>query len=121
MGLDIYLKLKDQHVSCPHCGHDIVEDQEVFDTNITHNLGKMADAAGIYEALWKPEEISATKAKDIVELVRAGLNQLKEKPEHFKQFSAENGWGTYEQFVPWVEKYLEALERYPEAEIRVSR
>jgi len=32
-----------------------------------------------------------------------------------------NGWGLYEDFVPWIERYLAACEEYPEAIIRVSR
>lgn len=31
--------------------------QDVFWANITHNLGRMADEAGIYKHLWRPEEI----------------------------------------------------------------
>ena len=36
---------------------DLIETSphSVFDANITHNLGKMAGEAGIYEALWHPE------------------------------------------------------------------
>jgi hypothetical protein len=28
---------------------------DVYDGNITHNLGRMADMAGIYYALWRPD------------------------------------------------------------------
>jgi len=35
----------------------------VYDANITHNLGAMAEAAGIYKHLWRPEEIGITKAQ----------------------------------------------------------
>ena len=34
---------------------------------------------------------------------------------------ATNGWGMYEHFVPFVEKYLEACKEYPDAVIEVSR
>ena len=50
------------------------EDETVYDANITHNLGKMAGEAGIYEALWRPEEIDKTKASEIVELLEKGSN-----------------------------------------------
>lgn len=45
MSLDVYLTA--------------VRPTEVFSANITHNLGEMADKAGIYKACWRPEEIGA--------------------------------------------------------------
>ena len=96
------------------------ENEEVFDADITHNLSLMAEDAGIYQAIWHPEEIGATHAKDISALVKAGLEKLKSDPKHFKKFNASNGWGKYEDFVSWVEEYLKALEEYPEAEIGIA-
>ena len=81
----------------------------------------MASEAGIYKALWRPEEIGKTKASEIVELLTKGLSDLKVKPEYFKKFNSPNGWGMYENFVPFVEKYLEACKEYPDAIIKVSR
>lgn len=95
--------------------------KEVFWANITHNLNTMAEKAGIYQACWRPEEINCKFAKDIIPLLKKGLEELKSKPDYFKQFDAENGWGTYKQFVPWVEKYLKACEENPDAIINVSR
>lgn len=94
---------------------------EVFETNITHNLGKMADKAGIYYACWRPEEVGIKKAKDIIPVLEKGLADLKARPDYFKQFDSPNGWGTHDDFVPWVEKYLAACNKHPEAEIWVSR
>ena len=94
---------------------------EVFETNITHNLGEMADAAGIYKACWRPEEIGARHAKDIIPMLEAGLAELKSKPDYYRQFDSPNGWGLYEDFVLWVEEYLEACKENPDAEIEVSR
>ena len=34
----------------------------VCDLNITHNLNKMASELGVYEHLWRPDEIGVTKA-----------------------------------------------------------
>lgn len=110
MSLDFYLEYEED-------GQKI----EVFSNNITHNLGKMADKAGIYEALWCPEEIKAKKAKDIIEILEKGLGKLKAKPRYFRKFDAFNGWGLYEHFVPFVEECLEACKKYPNARIYVSR
>ncbi len=120
MSLDVYLNRK-RYLSYDE-GKTYTEDNEqVYWANITHNLNKMADEAGIYEALWRPEEIGKTKASEIVELLEKGLTDLKARPEHFEKFNSPNGWGMYENFVPFVEKYLEACKEYPDAIIEVSR
>lgn len=46
------LDADDQYIEDRHC-----HERCVFSQNVTHNLGKMADAAGIYYALWRPEEL----------------------------------------------------------------
>jgi len=114
MSLDVYISLP----PCSHCGRG---EEQVFEANITHNLGKMAMEAGIYYALWRPEERCYDRAGDILEVVRAGLADLKARPAHFVQFDSPNGWGTYNNFVPWVERYLEMCEKNPKATISVSR
>lgn len=108
--------------SCPNCAHAIGMRHEVFTANITHNLGAMANAAGIYEACWRPESLTPKPhASDLIEPLRAGLSKLKANPSHFETFNAPNGWGLYKHFVPWVERYLEACEANPTAEVEVSR
>lgn len=116
------------------------ENEQLFSANITHNLGKMADKAGIYDALWRPyrlhkdykhfdiddeeyefEQSVTIYAKDIVDIVEKGLKKIKNKPEYYAKFNSPNGWGTYENFVPWIERYLEALKEYPESKIEVDR
>lgn len=124
MSLDVYLQ--SSPTVCSHCGQTLpagttVEPDAVYHSNITHNLGKMADAAGIYEACWRPEEIGATKAGQLIPLLREGFAKLKADPEYYSEFNSPNGWGTYEHFVPWVEQYLAACEKHPEAEVSVSR
>lgn len=93
----------------------------LFDANITHNLGEMAGEAGIYEHLWRPEEIGAKYAGDIVGGIEMGLKLMKTDPKRFGTFNALNGWGTYEQFLPWIEEYLGACKENPKATIHVSR
>lgn len=93
----------------------------VFDTNITHNLAQMAHAAGIYEALWRPDENGYSRARQITPILRKGLELLEAQPELFKKFDSPNGWGTYEHFVPFVKSVLKACEEYPDAEISANR
>lgn len=94
---------------------------DVFEWNVTHNLNKMAAEAGLYKALWYPEELNYKYGRDLIAPLSAGLTLLKSDPERFKKFNPENGWGNYEGLVRFVEKYLDACEENPEAEIWVSR
>lgn len=93
----------------------------VYHANITHNLNKMAAEAGIYKCLWQPEEIGITKAEQLIEPLSLGRGQLLENPEHFAQFNPENGWGSYNGLVQFVERYLIACKQFPDATVRVSR
>ena len=117
MSLDVYLE---GQRPCPHCGRSYEEGQ-IYWANITHNLNKMASAAGIYEPLWRPDEIGITTASQLIPLLEAGLTKLKANPATYEEYNAENGWGMYEHFVPFVEKYLEACQQNPDATVRVSR
>lgn len=94
---------------------------EVYSANITHNLGAMAQEAGIYMHLWRPEELGFTKAADLIEPLRAGLELMKADPTRFEAHNSPNGWGLYKHFVPFVEKYLAACEENPGATLWVSR
>jgi hypothetical protein len=92
-----------------------------YDSNITHNLGEMAAACGVYYACWRPEEINCKKAKHILPMLKSGISLLKKYPDFYKQFDSPNGWGVYEHFLPWLEEYARACEDYPEANIGVNR
>ena len=95
-------------------------DCEVYWANITHNLGKMAKEAGIYQALWRPREIPVYRAKDLIPFLENGIQKLVDAPSKYMEFNASNGWGLYENFLPWCCRYLEACRKYPEARIQVS-
>ena len=97
------------------------ETNEVYTANITHNLGTMADKAGLYYPLWRPEEKGYHVAKDLIIPLTRGLKKLKSKPVEFDTFKPDNGWGSYDGLVTFVEEYLAACHEWPEAEIGVSR
>lgn len=107
MSLDVYLSE--------------VRETTIYDRNITHNLNKMAEAAGIYKHLWRPEEIEITKAAQLIEPLREGLALLLSDQERFKKFDPENKWGDYDGLVDFVREYLAACEENPNASVRVSR
>jgi len=92
-----------------------------YTANITHNLNSMAEAAGIYKELWRPDELGLTKAKELIAPLEAGFIKLVTKPENFTKYNPENGWGTYDGLVEFVKNYLVACQTYPESRIEVSR
>ncbi len=94
---------------------------EVYACNITHNLGAMAQAAGLYTPLWRPEEITITAAKQLIEPLSAGLERLRSEPDAMRQLNPSNGWGCYENLVEFVERYLAACRENPDATVMVSR
>lgn len=100
---------------------DEYETTEGYSANITHNLGRMAEEAGIYKHLWRPEEIGITKARQLIEPLSIGVALMKREPERFIALNPANGWGSYDGFVPWIERYIAACCEFPEAEVSVSR
>ena len=87
---------------------------------LLNNLNAMAVAGGFYKALWGHDE-NIKFSKDLIEPLEKGLKEMKEKPDHFKQFNSKNGWGLYKNFVPWLEKLISACKEYPKANIYINR
>jgi hypothetical protein len=113
-------------------------EDKYYTANITHNLGKMAKACGLYEVLWRPyllfrkdfenydeemeyEDSLTIKARQLIKIMEKGLRELKSHPEKYKTYDSPNSWGLYENFVPFVEKYLKACKKYPNLLVQVDR
>jgi hypothetical protein len=103
--------------TCQECGHTHTrKTREVyFESNITHNLNKMFQEAGLYEILWHG---TGLKAEGILITLERGLAEMKSRPEVYKVFDADNGWGTYPQAVKWLASVIEACRKYPDAVLR---
>lgn len=106
MSLDVYL---------------VNDDRQVYWSNITHNLGVMADHAEIYKPLWRPEEMGISKAHELIPHLENGIRKMVDNPSFYESFNAPNGWGLYENFLPWCCKLLEACRKNPTAKIEISR
>ena len=140
MSLDVTL-YRNYHVTYDEGKTLEPQRESLYSSNITHNLGKMAEAAGLYEALWRPyelkegynipesdynaqyafEEANPVKAHEIIPIIEKGLKDMKARPKRYEKFNSSNGWGKYEHFVPFIEKYLKALKEYPEAFVECDR
>jgi hypothetical protein len=99
----------------------------IYSGNITHNLTTMArqvpvsPTLSLYDILWRADEHQLTHAKDIVNYLDIGWNILLSKPEYYKQYNPENGWGTYESLERFVYNYRNACWDNPDAEISICR
>jgi hypothetical protein len=105
--------------ACPHCGHSHTRKDRAtyFWINITHNLNKMFEAAGLYEILWHG---TGLRAGDVLSKLEIGLADMRARPEFYEQFNAENGWGLYKHAVPWLKKVIEACRTYLDAVLECS-
>lgn len=97
------------------------EQIEVFCADYTNNCAWMAREAGIYDCVWMPNENGLELAQDIIAPLTAGIALMESDPDRFIAMNPENGWGSYDTFLPWLKKYLEACQKYPKALIGTSR
>lgn len=115
MGLDVYLKMEvDTGGKEPH-------EVTLYDDHITHNLGKMAAEAGVYDALWRPEEIGITTAGELIQPLAEGLEKLRSDPAHYQEFNPTNVYGDYRYLVAFVTDYLAACKKHPKASVFACR
>jgi len=98
-----------------------VMETEVYEANITHNLNKMAKALGIYGMLWRPEENNIEKAFQLITPLRKAIKKMEEYPEVYRPLQSENGWGTYNDFLPWLRKLREACIEFPQSKVVAYR
>lgn len=124
MSLDVTLTgkavAKECTCLCGHC-HTVEEREEFFSANITHNLNTMADEAGIYKHLWRPDEIGITKAYQLIEPLRSGLALLVSDRPRFEKLNPSNEWGSYDGLVAFVRGYLAACVQHPDASVHACR
>jgi hypothetical protein len=89
---------------------------DVFSTNITHNVIPMWREAGVYDALYMSE---GKRAGDFIEALDNGVEDMSAHPDKYRAMDADNGWGTYEQALPWLKEVRRKFLEHPNAIIRV--
>jgi hypothetical protein len=111
MSLDISLTVK------ADTGNSETENIEVYSANITHNLSSMAQAVGVYDATWGAYGKDASTS--MIPVVIA-IQRLKDDPARYDEYSASNEWGTRDQFIAFLSRFLTACEMHPNATIHTS-
>lgn len=136
-------EIKQKFPNADHTKYSEVEYEtnEVWEGNITHNLGEMATLARLYNAIWRPyrlhmdypdvitgtaieiefEKTHHMKAENVISFLVSGYFSLRSNIDEWKKMNPENGWGTYEQLVDFVVDYAAACLKYPDAIIQVDR
>lgn len=76
----------------------------ITDANITYNLKKMIQASTGLD--WKNNQDNGY-CKHVIPKIQKGFNELSVHPYKYKQYEAENGWGTVDEckrFFAWILK-----------------
>jgi hypothetical protein len=81
--------------------------------NVTYNLGTMLRAAGFPP--WR--DLIGAPAAEVAETLAKVAETLREDPDGFKQYNPDNGWGTYEGAVEFVESFRDGCANHPRATI----
>jgi len=98
-----------------------MQPSEIWSYNVTHNLGPMAEAAGVYRCMWRPEEIGIVYAHQMIDPLRAGLEMLERDRDRMIALNPSNGWGSYDGLVRAAREYLAACVANPDATVGVDR
>ena len=116
MSLDVYLQFE------VDTGGPQLRTFTIFEASYTHNCNVMAEAAGLYTYVWRPDECEdVSVAGDLIEHLRRGIRLMENDPDRFIAMNPSNGYGSYETFLPWLRRYLEACIENPKATIYASR
>ena len=102
---------------------DLIDEhgESVYEFNITHNLNTMAEEAGLYKLMWRPEELGFTTAGELIPGLTAGVALLASDPTRFHKFNPANGFGGYSGLLRVARRYLAACQDHPNATIEASR
>ena len=86
------------------------------DFNITHNVARMWDKAGVYNALYKSQGVVAGET---IPALRAGLAHMEDHADEYTVFNPENGWGSYDGALRFLRSWLQHCVENPKATIGV--
>lgn len=99
----------------------IVGDECVWSRNITHNLNVIADKVGVYDHIWRADEVGIKYAKDNIQNLRVAMSRFYLEYDELLRLNPSNGWGTLDGLIEFTKAYLEACIEYPDAEIKTDR
>ena len=78
------------------------------DLNVTYNVSDLLSHAFGCENF--ATFINGQNGLYLIPYIERAIHRLKKNPEYFKQFEASNGWGTVEQMIPYLERFLDSCK-----------
>lgn len=106
----------------------VVEPHTVFDINITHNLNEMARALGVYEILWRPDELAENAmvdkiyVKNFLKPINGSIEELATNMDYYQsEYGPKNGWGSAETLLKDLRLIRNAIEENPDGYFVASR
>lgn len=84
--------------------------------NHTRNTAAMMKAVcGSYPSAW-----DGMKCSELLPVLNTGCKELRAYSQKYRQFEADNGWGTVESTLEFLDAIRKACEEYPTAVLCVS-
>ena len=103
-------------------------DEVVEKIRTTRETLSIAESVVRYSDKQLPEGISKSELGTCNHAIKVpganyeiGIKKMKDAPDYFRQFDAKNGWGKYNDFLPWIERVLAGCKKFPNAKIYTSR
>lgn len=108
MSYDVSIVGKD----CPCCGAS----GGVEVGNYTYNCSKM---------LWEAADTSLSAlhgkpVEEVAQVLSKGVAVMRADPARFQAMNPENGWGDYDSWLDYLDRIIDACQRYPGAVLEVS-
>lgn len=103
MSYDVYL-------GCHSCGQDLIRGGN----NMTSNLARMWSAAGAPLDEW-----SGRLAAEVLPKLQSAIDELTNNPHQFVEMQPENGWGTHQDCLGFLQRIRDAACRDPSATLSV--
>lgn len=102
--------------SCKHCGRG---GETEIELNYTYNASPMWHA--IYPKDEGMVQIDGMKGKEAEPKIVYAIYEMKTRKNAMKKLEPDNGWGSYEGFLLFLYKILEACKEYPDSVWRSFR
>lgn len=83
--------------------------------NHTSNTAAMIkEVCGSYPSAW-----NGVRCSELLPVLTAGCKELRAYSQKYRQFEPENGWGTVETTLEFLDAIRKACEEYPTAVLEV--
>lgn len=91
--------------------------QTVYMGNYTHNVRRMWELVGVYEALYKSD---GATARDLIPVFKEGCKTMRRRIAECRSMNPSNGWGDADGALRFLGKTTAACLRYPNAKVGIS-